>query len=238
MNISTALIDQIVRDVMRELGSRSPSSSGASATVAEKTVSTSLVSGGSEAIEVTEKVVSEDVLAALGAAGRVITLPASSVLTPSGRDYIRRNQVRLTSGVRVEKSVESAEGVLIAIGDHNSGQTAATTAGWSVRPAADEFEAADIAMGAALKHLVVCCGGEPSIVCCVLNRNSSLRAAVVTRNTNLTALGISMNPHIICMESVGWSVVDILRVIRSLNRSQQTPKGWKELSGTPEGSGR
>ena len=233
MNISADLIDQIVRDVMRELNSRSASpmvraaSVQAAATFPPSNQSTNKL--GTEPIAITHKVVSEDVLAGLGVAGKVITLPATAVLTPSGRDFIRRNQVRLTSITSGNTSAASNTGLMIAIGDNSSGQTAADTIGWSVQAAESEIAAAEIAMKVALNRKVVCCGGEPSIVCCVLNRQPELRAAVVTRNTNLTALGRSMNPHVVCLESTGWSIVDILRLLRSLNPGRQTPENWKEL---------
>ncbi len=244
MNISPDLVDQIVRDVMRELRACDTPSMVAAASeknhhgiARPSTTEQATTRDSQHVITLTEKVVSEDVLAAAGAAGRSITLLPSAVVTPSGRDFIRRNQVRLqNTAINSETMTES--GLLITIGESSSAQTAAKTAGWKVFSAGNEFSAADTALKVAVKQSVICSGGEPSIVCCLLNRQPSVRAAVVTKNTNLTALGNSMNPHVLCIESTSWSVVDILRVIRSLKRLPGTPANWQEINSTVAGEPR
>ena len=79
--------------------------------------------------------------------------------------------------------------------------------------------------------MVTSFGGEPSIVACVLNRNPAVRAAGITRSTNLAALTSLMNPQVVCLDSTAWSFAELLRLLRGLSMSAAIPKHWKELAG-------
>lgn len=222
MHISSETIDQIVRNVMRDMQSRT-TSSGPAAPVQLQTTE-DLTS----AVRIESKLITEDVLVAARAAGRIISVNPTAVMTPSARDFIRKNAVRLAS--QVHGSVTAVSGLLIGIGGNSTAISAAAAAGWKAQTAATEIDASTIAAQHVISGIVTCCGGEPSVVACLLNRNSAMRAAVITRTTNLVTLATVMNPQVVCLESSGWSFGELLRLFRTLAPSAPVPATWKELS--------
>ncbi len=224
MSFDAAYIDQIVHNVMREMQTRTPSNAPAALT--EQIVNTT---PADPTISIGSRVLSEKVLVTAKAAGRAISLQPGTVITPSGRDYIRKNGVRLTSEVSNTSSA-SLSGIFVAIGADTT-TSAASAAGWKALTASTEFDGANIASQHWSTNVVACCGGEPSVVACILNRNPAVRAAVITRTTNLVTLATAMSPQVVCLDSSGWSFGDILRLLRSLAAPSSTPGHWKEISG-------
>jgi hypothetical protein len=236
MTISAQFIDQIVQNVMREMQTRVPTVAAAAPAVAAAApaVMKQTVAVKADTLQIAGRVISENVLIAANAAGRAISLQSGAVITPSGREFIRKNNVRMTSLIG-GKSVASAAGTFIVVGPNTVVHTAASAAGWKTLAAATEFDAAVVAAQNTGTGMVTCCGGEPSIVACLLNRNPAVRAAVITRATNLVTLATVMNPQVVCLDSSGWSFGDILRLLRSLAAPSGTPDYWKEI---PAGSTR
>lgn len=226
MAINAEFIDQIVQNVMREMQSRT--TSNAPAALSEPIVTKPR---SEQTIRIGSRVLSEKVLVSANAAGQAISLQPGTVITPSGREYIRKHGVRLTSDVSGASSI-SLSGTFVAIGAHPIA-SAAAAAGWKALTASTEFEAASVAAQHTTMGIVACCGGEPSIVACLLNRNPAIRAAVITRATNLVMLSKMMSPHVVCLDSSGWSFGDILRLLRSLAASSRIPEHWREI---PAGS--
>lgn len=220
MNISAEYIDQIVQNVMREMQTRVPMMDVSAPVETRQTAAT-------ETLQIGSRVVSENVLTSANAAGRAITLAAGAVITPSGRDYIRKNGVRLVSDVGLKNSASNG-GTFISIGDITT-SSAAAAAGWKMLTAPTEFGAATLASEKLATGIVTSFGGEPSVVACLLNRNPAVRAAVVTRTTNLATLTSVMNPQVVCLDSTGWSFAELLRLLRGLSMSSVIPKQWKEI---------
>ena len=221
MHISSETIDQIVQNVMRDMQSGRTSSGLAAPVKSHAAADLTTV------LRIDSKVITEDVLVAANAAGRVIALNPAAVMTPSARDFIRRHDVRMTS--RVQANVAATSGLLIGIGPNPMAIAAAAAAGWKTLTTGTEIDAATIAA----RHLVsgiVTCGGEPSVVACLLNRRPAVRAAVVTRATNLVTLTTVMNPQVMCLEPSGWMFGELLRLFRSLATSAPAPVTWNELA--------
>lgn len=223
MTISAEFIDQIVQNVMREMQSRVATVDAPARMRSEPTATL-------ETLQIGSRVVSEDVLAKANAAGRAISLSSGAVITPSGRDYIRKNGIRLASDVVGGKSGKPVGGTFIVIGN-DATTSAASAAGWKLLTAKSEFDAAAMTAEKLTTGLVASFGGEPSVVACLLNRNPTVRAAVVTRTTNLATLTTVLNPQVVCLDSACWSFAELLRLLRGLSLSAAIPKNWKELTG-------
>jgi len=228
MNFTTQQIEAITASVLQELASRGV------AVAASSSVNGKLLASEPHAVAakfpLNEKVVTEDALIAVGAAGQTVSLPIGAIITPSGHDYIRRNGVTITSGTSTSGTAESASGLLIMIGNSTSAVSAASTAKWQVIEAGCEFDAAG---KATQEHQspIVCTGGEPSVTACLVNRHADIRAAVVTQNTDIKLLTNVMNPQVLCLDSSGWSFAALLRLFRTLTTvGSAAPAGWKELS--------
>lgn len=221
MHLSSETIDQIVRNVMRDMQSRKPATSFA------VPVTRQLTDDLTSVVRIDSKVITEEVLVKANAAGRAVALSPAAVMTPSARDFIRRNAVRLAS--RVHGSAAATSRLVIGIGADSMAVSAAGAAGWRSLMTATEIEAATIAAQHEFPGIVIC-GGEPSVVACLLNRNPEMRAAVITRSTDLVTLTTVMNPQVVCLESSGWSFGELLRLLRSLATSTAAPASWNELS--------
>ena len=224
MTISAQFIDQIVQSVMREMQTRVPMIDAAAPTVTKSSAETK-----TETLQIRSRVVSENVLIIANAAGRAISLQPGAVMTPSGREFIRKNKVRMTSPVGGKISSPGV-GTFIAVGASSTIHAAAAAAGWNTIAASTEFDAAGVAAENLGGGIVTCCGGEPAIVACLLNRSSAVRAAVIARTTNLVTLITVMSPQVVCLDSSGWSFGDILRLLRSLTAPSSTPGHWKEIA--------
>ena len=225
---SSQQIELITQGVLQE-----PRSRGVVVTAADATASDSSVDAvpkvTANAVEVSTTVLTEDSLAAINAAGQTLSVPYGAVITPSGHDYIRRHGITISTAA-VPRG-DSAGGVLIAAGSIPAAAVAAETARWQVVEVGCEFEAA----GRAASHLpqpVVCCVAEPAVAACLLNRDAAVRAAVITQHTDIRVLGRLMNPHVVCLNSVGWSFAAVLQLLRQLSAAgNAAPAGWKETVG-------
>ena len=227
MPFTSQQIEAITQDVLRELRSLGVSIAAVQNEVPSRP-SNAITTG--EHSTLNARVITEDALAAAGVSGRTVSIPAGAVITPSGHDYIRRHRVSVTNGA-AEKS-EDASGVLIVVGSCSAASSAATSARWSVIEAGCEFDAAYKAQKTRkqLPRPVICCGGQPAVVACLLNRNRELRAAVVAPDTDFVLLSESMNPHVVCMDSSGWSFAAFRRLFRQVDGSDLVaPSNWKEL---------
>ena len=222
MHINSETIDQIVRNVMRDMQPRTTSTSLAAPVRIPAPDSSEAI------VQIDSKVITEEVLNAARAAGRIIAINPDAVVTPSARDYIRRNAVQLTS--RMVGSVTATSGLLIGIGASSLAFSAAAAADWKTLAVSTEREAAAITAQHITTGLVTCIGGEPSVVACLLNRNQAVRAAVVTRVTNLVTLAALMNPQVVCLEASGWSFGELLKVFRSLAATRTAPVDWQEMA--------
>jgi len=227
MTLSADFIDQIVRSVMREMQSRVP----AADVVASVGSETAREAAEPDTLRISSRVVSENVLLEAQASGRSISIEQGAIITPSGRDFIRRNNVRVSSQIG-GRSAGAMTGTLITVGANSIVQSAASTAGWKALTASTEFEAASLASANLINGRVVCSGGEPSLLACLLNRNNAVRAAVVTRGTHLATLTAVMNPQIVCLDSSAWSFGDVLKLLRGLSAADSVfvPANWRELT--------
>lgn len=230
MTFSREQIEAVTASVLRELASRGVAVAASSSLVTTKIVSPVAGPGNGDngSVALSEKVISEETLAAAKAIGKNVEIPAGAIITPSGHDYIRRNRITVTSLLATGKT--SAEGMLIVVGQSATAASAAKTAKWSVIAAGCERDAAK-KVRQQLSKPVICCGGEPAVTACLLNRDGDLRVAVVTQNTDVRRLGKLMNPQVICLDAAGWSSAQLLKLLRAMPFGAGQPASWKELAG-------
>lgn len=250
MALSADRVEEIVRQVLQELqaGRTARSASAVSSAVAvarpapavpvisaAAATSVSAPAVGDGVLRIADRAVTEAVLQAAGAAGRTVSLVRGAVLTPSGRDFVRRHNVRLASFVAgmstaaaAGPAVTATPGIMIVCGRESTARSAATALNWTLREAADEFTAARAALEVLPGRRVVCVGCEPAIAACVLNRNGAVRAAVLERAQGMERLLERMQPHAVCLQSSGWSLLQLTKLLERLQRPIQQPSGWVE----------
>jgi len=226
MNYSNDFIEQVVENVIRELGSRP--ASGDSAQPAASVAAT-------EDAVITSRVITEDVLLAGGVGCGTIVIPAGAVITPSGREFIRRHSITIARAADPANAAAGCQagGGLVVMGTRSSGlATAASASGWDTAQAdcaagLAEQAAASAACG---RRAVTCCH-HPSVTACLINRCEARRAAVLTPQFCLTRLLRHMNPDVVCISPEGWSFSKYVTLLKQLGSGDLTaPDGWKELS--------
>ena len=228
MTLSAAKIDEIVRNVLRELEARRAAPVTAPVvSAAVKSAEKSDSAEASPAVVIRGRVISEAVLAASGAAGKTVSLMRGAILTPSGRDYIRKYSVRLSS--LLPQPEGSVSGLVLIAGKSPTAQSAAQAAGWKVAPVDEGFAAVTAARAAVAAQRVICVTEDPSIVACLLNRDSAVRAAVVTGQKGLDKLIRTMHPNVVCLASEGWSFNDLTRLLRLRSSVNGPAESWKEI---------
>lgn len=257
MTIRPGLIDEIVRNVLSEL--RGGSSSGGAPTAVAGTstypaesargaverpagLSGSVATGrGDVAAERTavepltllQTVITEETLLQAGVTGCTIRVPARAVITPSGREYIRRHAIAIADcGVSAGES--SAVGCVVIVDGSAAAVAAAESQGWSVQSVPDDVAAAERAASASGTRCLCCCR-QPARVACLLNRRPSIRAAVVDCGGDHNELFTVMQPNVVCLRGTdGWTVVTLRRLLKALAHvPSSVPPAWNELSGGP-----
>jgi hypothetical protein len=124
--------------------------------------------------------------------------------------------------------------VLIVCGRETTARSAATALNWTILEAKDEFAAARAALEVMPRRRVVCAGCEPAIAACVLNRNGTLRAAVLEHATGMERILERMQPHAVCLQSSGWSLLQLTRLLEKLQQPVRQPAGWVEVQAGAE----
>ena len=187
------------------------------------------VSSPSSTAVVDSRVITEELLEGLDSDSHSISIPAGAVITPSGRDYIRRHGMTVQS-LRNGAATAGTRGHVWIVGKAASVTSAAQSAGWAVSQASGNFDAAkQVAQsGSDVRH--VCCSSQPSIIACLLNRKTNRRSAVVTESTCISELCNEMNPDTVCLSPVGWSVTGLRRLLNRLSETAQRPTAWRELA--------
>lgn len=235
MKLTAENVEEIVRSVLREL---QPVPAAISAAASPAVVSAAI---SDDVIRLSSLVVSEAVLSAAGAAGRTVSLMRGAVLTPSGRDYLRRHGVCVASqfsdaaagGTAVAKA---AGGLVIQVQRTAVLESAAGSAGWVVETVGGEDVAIDRILQLHGGQPLVCVGADPAVSACLLNRRVDVRAAAVTGSSDLQRLIERMRPTVLCMEAAGWSWTQLVRALRTMSVAvRSVPPGWHEVQ---QGAGR
>ena len=217
MTVSSKLVEEIVQIVMRDLNA--PQADEIPAPRSTTSV-----------LRLPHRVITENVLAAKSTVGCKITVAAEAVITPSGKDYIRRHDI-IVSSESTTPANNSPDGVVLVVGDTKGISAPAVSAGWTVLGATDNLDAASQAGQRHHDQLSVCCSAQPSVIACLINRNTQRRAAVIDSHTSLSELFQEMNPDIVCLSATGWSFAELLKMLKQFSQKcHDVPFNWKELA--------
>lgn len=240
MIFTTAQIEAITQDVLRELQSRgvaiapAPKGTGTGSASTKQASGTSAANddsspnGSTATVSLNQSVITEDLLVAADVAGRTIAISGSAVLTPSGRDYIRRHKIRISTSGRETAAVQRTLS-LVLVGRCSAAESAASSTKCAIVKAGCDPDAA-YQSRKLIPNSVVTCSQQPAVVACLLNRDSAIRAAVVDASVSISELQATMNPQVVCVSPEGWSFADFRRLFRHLaSADSAAPTAWKEL---------
>lgn len=231
MLFSSEQVELITQQVLRRLRARGVllQASGVPASVQPVSAGTDVVSGtvaGDAEICLPGVVITERELQSAGAAGRSVRVADEVVITPSGREFIRRNKVQLR---RISSSTGSQDRLLLVlIGRQMTAETAGRSVGWNPVSVCDSAAAVQL-LTEETRRPAVTCGGVPSVISCLLNRNSAVRAAVIPAPGDLDEIQTQMNPDVYCVNAARWTVTDLTLMLRDIStRDTGVPAAWKE----------
>lgn len=190
------------------------------------------IAAANAAIIIRADIVTEDVLLAANVAGKVIAVASSTIITPSGRDFIRRNRITVSTGSLMGQAPMS--GIAIVSADSVTLQAALKSSGWSVVKATTDFHAATEAARDA-NSMLLCSVQLPSAAACLLNRSSVFRAAVIHPSDDLASLTTHMAPNVICLNPKGWSIAGLMSLLKEVSTKPSQPLRWKEVHDTSAG---
>ena len=148
MTVSSELIDEVVQIVMREL----------SLLPADGTAAPNSAAG---AVNLPHRVITESVLAGENTSDRTIKIATGAVITPSGKDYIRRHGIIVSNESNTPPN-NSIDGVVLVVGDTKRVSAPAASAGWTVARATGNFDAANQVAQRRHHQPAVCCSAQPS----------------------------------------------------------------------------
>ncbi|MCA9040787.1 MAG: hypothetical protein KDA65_10600 [Planctomycetaceae bacterium] len=212
MNVDQNLIDDIVQGVLQQL---------------QPTSTTGASSPGSNLV-ISEKLWTADLLAEkIPAAVKVVQQLSGTIVTPSGRDYLRQHQIEVIKGSESSSqstSIKSRWKVLVV----DSSPTFESCWTEMNRGGAIEWtrQRTDNISAAATEGISILCRGEaagvmvltgePEQVACLANRNNQVRAVATKSAERLKQLKSSFQPNMICLDAKTVSYMELRQLVRTI----------------------
>ena len=211
-----ALIDRIVANVLEQLQPAAP-----------RAVTPPAAATPSAVVQLSQAVITADVLSAAVKPGQTVQIGANSLLTPSARDWLRQHQIVWT---RTTGQPDERAGAAVAM----RGQLLLSTVTPAVRGAVDSLfrsvrnwqrqvvgparEATEIAVRAIATadcDRVLITSRDAELVACLANRHQAVRAAVVTSAEHVQRLESSWSPNLWVVDPTARSLMELRNLFRA-----------------------
>ncbi|MEZ6046693.1 MAG: hypothetical protein R3C11_14180 [Planctomycetaceae bacterium] len=212
MNVDQNLIDDIVRGVLQQL----------------QPTSTTAVSSTATGFVINEKLWTADLLEEQVPAGvKVIQQLPGTIVTPSGRDYLRQQQIKVITGSETgssTKSIKPSWKVLVV----DASPTFESCWREMNRGGAIEWsrQRSDCVKAAAKEAISIICRGEavgalvltaePEQVACLANRNKEVRGVATRSAARWKELKSSLKPNLLCLDANQISYMELRQLVRVL----------------------
>lgn len=237
MTTETDLLEQIVRDVMRQLASMPGEVCRDDSGLAAKTNGTV----GTNELSLSENVITAELLSQRFHGAAHLSIGPAAVLTPSARDWLREHDItwRRQAGGKTPSSTNSGHWKVIveratpAVTAALDRGTATSGDRWNTQNV-DDFQSAVDAVVSALCRAeadgVVLFTNQPAAAACRGNRNRKVRAAVVMGKACVRAACRQMGANLLCIDPTGRTVWELKTILRELERGGRPthPEDWRE----------
>jgi hypothetical protein len=207
------LIEQIVAEVMRRLMLTAPSAPASSETNNRQTT------------QLADSVITADVLAEKAAGRSNVFVGERAIVTPSARDWLRRNKVELIHGVTAATaSVEMKSDKLVIT--HSASQAIdrvledaarQSNGGWNRKNVESADEAAKKAVGELRREssrVIVVVTSEPEVAACLANRNEKVKAAVVADAAAVVRIKSGLDGNVFVIDPAGRSFFELRNLLK------------------------
>jgi hypothetical protein len=226
VTIDSRTIDDIVTGVLRQLGM---SSSG----VRTEELTPDRLNQTRNGLEVTEPVITEDLLMEKAAGAGHVRIPSAAVITPSGRDWLRKQGVTWERSDRKADSRQSAGWRLIVAAPTDAVDKLneeVTRWGWTVDCVGGAEEAAVCGVTSLSKEItgVVVLTSEPERVACRANRHQHVRAASVAAVADATRVRQQLGANFVTLCPGGRGFFELRNMMKTIAAGgpPQVPENW------------
>lgn len=222
-----ALVEHIVRDVLRQYQSQAPavrSAEGGGRKTEDGNV-----------LRLEAHVVTHEILEAKLNGAKRIVVGKRTVLTPSAREFIKKNGVTCDrDGQGTTKTV--ARWKLIV---SSGGKAVESVANELQRSSTFERQIAGTASEAAETAVSIICRGEadgvvavsnqPETIACRANRSTKVRAAVTANVQRLSEIQQSLGANLYCVDPTARSYFELRNLLRAIAATgvPRIPAGWE-----------
>jgi hypothetical protein len=230
-----ALIDEIVRHVMKQLHA-ADGSTRSDGTSGDKPSNGQSAANGSNLV-ISAAVITAELLEKQANNSKSLRIGPRSILTPSACDFLRTHDIQWSraSGDAGSSSPTAARWRAIVVAASSSLDSAlgdAKLTGWSRQLSGCGREAADSAVGAICRAeidgAVILCK-SPAAAACRANRNSRIRAAVATSSAEIREIAGAMGANLYCIDPTGKSSFELRNMLREIASAPARPAGeWKD----------
>jgi len=215
MTVDETLINKIIRDVLKQIRSGSVPTRTATSTT---TQTLQLID---------DEVITGETLSSQLQDGAKITIGAKSVITPTGRDFLKAHHISWSRGSSSsETSTENATWNIIISDFTPSLQS--TLPLFLQRNGSHQQELADNPADAASRAISSVCRSNHAgvilfsqraeVVSCLANRNNQVRAAVVQNVQHWKEIKQHLNSNVCCINPAGRSSYEIQNLLNQITQ--------------------
>ncbi len=218
MQISEELVNQVVANVLSTI---SQMGNGGQAQGSATPVTTS-----DSSVILTEKVITADLLAKKIKGQSAVGIAATSILTPSAKDYLREFRVSVHRPASVTSSPKEQGALWRAIVLSNSPAVEnslatieqQTNTRWSQELSASLEEATKDAISSLCRADaagVVLFAESAEKAACLANRNQKIRAAAIQDVNHLRSVITQLSPNLICINPAQKSFIELRNLVKT-----------------------
>lgn len=207
MTVEDALIDRIVKDVMRHLETSSDGTSSSSSPQSSR-----------ETVTCSKKVVTRELLEEICIEGSQLLLGESSLLTPSARDFVNEKGIVFSRGsLPTTKTPQASWNVVLhepfahllqRLNDFDV--EVRTSSCFEESLTAFRQSLAQNETGA------VFIVENPEVVVCKANREKTIRACQITDASRLETVWKQLKPNLVCLSPESFSNFELKSLIRKI----------------------
>lgn len=224
--IDDALLDSIVAGVLDRLrGGSAPAAGGGRAAGEAAKARGADAPGSPEAIVLGDRVLTEAILEEKLKGAKSVRFAPKAVLTPTARDYLRRNGIEWAYATETAAEKKSAGGGLVAalvvrstpvlsrvITDALPG---ARTELLSCPDDAAKLAIAEIARGGVGRAVIF--AEQTHRVACLANRHEAVKAVAVREVAEVAAVRRELRANVWCLDPGGRGYFDLRNVVTAIN---------------------
>ena len=219
MNFTTEQVDLIVQRVVAQLAPQ------AVATLLATSARTDPAEGSSSplAVQISDLVITQALLSGAVNGSRQVRISPKAILTPSARDYVNQQGIKIVRETAAAKSVAPIRWQVIV--SKSNPQIAGAVESLPQLGVAVDLRLSGLPAEAATQATSALCRGEaaqvvvftdqPELVACLANRNERVRAAAAANVAAVERVRISMQANLIAIDPASRNTYELKSLLKA-----------------------